>query len=202
MTNLVSDTERGLYKKFNVERTDGSSQPGGKHAACEYFVLDLAHDPFAVPALAAYAEACQNTYPLLATDLRQQFDSTVVPTSPELEAILAVAQDVIGHIRRDSSYPWQPDYKAIRAAQHAASITQFHNLAVESLRQAKKLDAAWEVLKRCNAFAEEIERGTGESDAHECAKHIQTEVRLFVEKTSRAIAWEETVGQGPGKEAE
>jgi len=36
---------------------------------CRYFVLDLEHDPFAVPALKAYAEACRGTHPGLAHDL-------------------------------------------------------------------------------------------------------------------------------------
>lgn len=59
----------GLYNKFSVARTDGSSSPGGKHDGCEYFVLDLTHDPFAVPALRAYAAACASEYPQLSDDL-------------------------------------------------------------------------------------------------------------------------------------
>jgi hypothetical protein len=65
----MTEPTRGLYNKFNVTRTDGSSEPGGKHNGCEYFVLDLTHDPFAVDALRAYAVACQHEYPLLADDL-------------------------------------------------------------------------------------------------------------------------------------
>jgi len=60
---------RGLYHKFNISRTDGSSVPGAKHADCDYFVLDITHDPFAIPALKAYADACQENYPALALDL-------------------------------------------------------------------------------------------------------------------------------------
>lgn len=59
----------GLYHKFNVSRTDGSSEPGCKHHGCDYFVLDLTHDPFAMPALAAYAEGCKEKYPQLAEAL-------------------------------------------------------------------------------------------------------------------------------------
>lgn len=68
----MGDTTQGLYKKFVVDRYDGSGEPGGKHAGCEYFVLDLTHDPFAWPALAAYAEACEAEYPLLAADLQKK----------------------------------------------------------------------------------------------------------------------------------
>jgi hypothetical protein len=62
--------EQGMYRKFEVRRVDGSDQPGGKHDGCEYFVLDLNHDPFAKAALAAYAAACESRYPILATELR------------------------------------------------------------------------------------------------------------------------------------
>ena len=65
-----ADTKRGLFGKYRVERLDGSSGPGGKHERCRYYVLDLDHDRFAGPALAAYAEACEEEYPGLARDLR------------------------------------------------------------------------------------------------------------------------------------
>jgi hypothetical protein len=66
----VGDKTRGIFDKFVVGRVDGSSEPGGKHADCDYFVLDVTHDPFAIPALRAYANACESEYPLLASDLR------------------------------------------------------------------------------------------------------------------------------------
>lgn len=66
----MSDKGRGLYEKFHVTRNDGSDQPGGKHDGCEYFVLDLKHDPHAKPALRAYAESCKEDYPQLAADLK------------------------------------------------------------------------------------------------------------------------------------
>lgn len=59
----------GIYNKYKVERTDGSSEPGKKHEKCQYFVLDFAHDPFALPAILAYAQACRKTHPELAQDL-------------------------------------------------------------------------------------------------------------------------------------
>lgn len=69
----VPDTGQGLFQKFEVRRTDGSSEPGGKHEGCEYFVLDTDHDPFAPAALRAYADACEATHPLLARDLRERY---------------------------------------------------------------------------------------------------------------------------------
>jgi hypothetical protein len=65
----MSNEGIGLYQKFNVERTDGRSAPGEKHDGCEYFVLDITHDPHAILALKAYAESCATTFPLLAIQL-------------------------------------------------------------------------------------------------------------------------------------
>ena len=64
------DKARGLYDKYHVSRTDGSSAIGGRHEGCYYFVLDTDHDQFAVPALLAYATACEAEFPMLARDLR------------------------------------------------------------------------------------------------------------------------------------
>jgi hypothetical protein len=68
---MLSRRTTGLYHKFNIERTDGKSKPGQKHDGCEYFVLDLTHDPHAVAAVRAYAEICKADYPLLADDLQK-----------------------------------------------------------------------------------------------------------------------------------
>jgi hypothetical protein len=65
----MGDTTRGLYGKYRVERTDGKSAPGEKHYGCQYFVLDLDHDPHARAALAAYRDSCKAEYPRLAADL-------------------------------------------------------------------------------------------------------------------------------------
>lgn len=64
----------GLFEKFKVSRIDGRDAPGQKHHGAEYFVLDMA-DKFAIPALAAYAEACKQEYPALSADLfRKAFE--------------------------------------------------------------------------------------------------------------------------------
>lgn len=65
----MSDQEKGLYRKYRVERINDAE---GKHDDCEYFVLDLVHDKFAVAALAAYADACETEFPQLAADLRRK----------------------------------------------------------------------------------------------------------------------------------
>jgi hypothetical protein len=66
--------DTGLYSKFVVQRRDGSSESGCKHEFCTYFILDWEHDPYAVPAARAYADACEAKYPALAEDLRAKAD--------------------------------------------------------------------------------------------------------------------------------
>lgn len=61
--------EKGFYMQYQVERLDGRDQPGEKHYGCIYFVLDLNHDPHALPVLRAYRDACQNENPALAAGL-------------------------------------------------------------------------------------------------------------------------------------
>lgn len=65
--------QQGLFEKFQLRRTDGSSDPGGKHYGCRYFVLDMDHDAFAPAALRAYAAECATTHPELARDLTVMF---------------------------------------------------------------------------------------------------------------------------------
>ena len=61
-----------IYHKFTVTRVDGQHYHGGKHFKCDYFVLDITHDPFALPALTAYAEECRSRYPQLADSLKER----------------------------------------------------------------------------------------------------------------------------------
>lgn len=67
----------GLYDKYEVKRTDGTSSRGGKHDGCSYFVLDLNHDRFAPYALLVYAQRCETEYPKLAADLRKWASETL-----------------------------------------------------------------------------------------------------------------------------
>ena len=70
---MADDKDRGFYAKFYAPlRTDGRSEPGEKHHGCEYFVLDLTHDPHALAAIQAYADSCKYDYPLLTVDLLQR----------------------------------------------------------------------------------------------------------------------------------
>ena len=59
----------GLHDKYRVTRTDGTSEPGGTHERCVYFVLDLDHDEHAIPAIRAYATSVRRENPELARHL-------------------------------------------------------------------------------------------------------------------------------------
>jgi hypothetical protein len=62
-----------IFDKFIVTHNDGESGPGGRHEFCSYFVLDLTHDPAAIPAVLAYADAVEITHPMLAADIRARW---------------------------------------------------------------------------------------------------------------------------------
>ncbi len=67
----MGDKSKGLIGKFTVTRNDGKDAPGEKHDGCAYFVLDLTHDPFAIPAIETYAyHAEKGGYHELARHLR------------------------------------------------------------------------------------------------------------------------------------
>ncbi|MEH6434341.1 hypothetical protein [Massilia sp. DD77] len=67
--------DQGIFRKFEVRRTDGSSEPGGKHENCRYFVLDLNHDHHARAAMRAYATSCRSTHPVLCDEIEAEFGS-------------------------------------------------------------------------------------------------------------------------------
>jgi hypothetical protein len=71
-----------LPDRFLVRRADGSSRPRHKHEHCTYFVLDWVHDPYALPAALAYADACAAEYPRLAADLRDKVAKLQLAAAP------------------------------------------------------------------------------------------------------------------------
>jgi len=56
---------RGFYKKYEVRRID--FKPGREDS--QYFVLDVTHDPYAIPALQAYRDALPEDWHALRNDL-------------------------------------------------------------------------------------------------------------------------------------
>ncbi len=70
LTETAEDKKfEGLDDRYSVRRTDGRSGEGEKHHGCEYFVMDLTHDRYAMSAIEQYAIACKSEYPKLAEDL-------------------------------------------------------------------------------------------------------------------------------------
>ena len=64
---------RGWRCKFHVRRADGTHRRGLKHHGCEYFVLDLTHDPDAWAAVLVYANAVRGSRPVLSGDLMEMY---------------------------------------------------------------------------------------------------------------------------------
>lgn len=57
--------EQGYYKKFTIIRNET-----GEEVTEDTFTLIPAHDEYAIPALEAYAKACEADNPELAADIR------------------------------------------------------------------------------------------------------------------------------------
>jgi hypothetical protein len=73
--------EQGLFKKYEVRRIDRKQDAEDS----EYFVLHIS-DPLSMAALAAYANATEAKYPVLADDMRSRYginhDPKVTYASP------------------------------------------------------------------------------------------------------------------------
>lgn len=66
-----------LGDKYVVARKDGTDGPGGRHDGCDYFVLDLTHDPYARDALFTYAQSCRQELPQRAASIRAKLGELV-----------------------------------------------------------------------------------------------------------------------------
>ena len=76
----LDDRKRGMYRKYFVRRLDDFA---GKHKNCCYHVLDIDHDPHAIPALEAYADSAEaDGFTELAADIRRIVKSRVDSTLP------------------------------------------------------------------------------------------------------------------------
>lgn len=124
----MGDKARGLYPegKFVVLRKDGTDAPGRKHDGCQYFVLDVTHDPHAVPALQSYAvSARKDGYGLLADDLEKTVGRNDVARAlyDAISALLSVMEMQEGRetedlhiIQREARYVWDKAKAQARAA--------------------------------------------------------------------------------------
>lgn len=59
----------GLINKYCVTREDGRDVEGEKHDECQYFVLDLTHDPVARDCAVRYSRHIRRDDPELAQEL-------------------------------------------------------------------------------------------------------------------------------------
>lgn len=151
--------EQGLFHKFNVNRVDGSDQPGGKHHGDEYFVLDLTTDKHAWPAIVAYAESCAAEYPALAADLLAKLiehtdvlsEFVTVPETTLPDGTVAPAFQVMRYLASQGpggtllsmpdAAPWvEISYHEARAAAERGGMQQ--------LAESQALAIAWNVSQQ------------------------------------------------------
>mgnify|MGYP001568427043 CR=1 FL=1 len=71
----------GWHKKYDVRRTDGTDEPGGRHFGCVLFVLDLTHDMAARNAMRRYVQLVEMERPALAADIVQMLRATEKETT-------------------------------------------------------------------------------------------------------------------------
>jgi len=64
---------KAIYPKYMVYRMDGKDNVGEKHEKCDLFVLDLTHDPAAIPAMAMFVTACADDRPALSASVWATF---------------------------------------------------------------------------------------------------------------------------------
>lgn len=124
----LPDSQRGLYEKYSVRRADGSSEPGGKHEGCEYFVLDLTHDKHAGAALQAYASSCAAEYPALAADLLHKLAPAeavkVLPGVTYMDPPDGGSVTVEEQLQRmsEDAARWRHVWRCVRMAQHGEYV--------------------------------------------------------------------------------
>jgi len=137
----MNDQDRGIYRKYHVERLN---DPSGKHADCAYFVLDPRHDPIARVALDAYwKEARKQGYEALAVDLRgwvtaeryveasgTEWDTDVLPDglkvrdNPTADEIRNVAVEIDNMLESNPAPTWDDIQRTARAALLAVRDTR------------------------------------------------------------------------------
>lgn len=138
----MGDRTKGLTDKFIVHRTDGQSRFGMKHSCCDYFVLDLTHDEFAMDALNAYASACAGAYPLLAADLQDKL------AEYHHHRALAAQQEVqlLSETRTGNrdNWPLEEIMKGLRRVERERAAAENYRTSARALRDqvARAQDAA------------------------------------------------------------
>ena len=63
----MPESNRGLFNKYKIERIDG--KPGREN--CQYFVVDVCHDPYAHAAIRGYIDALPDEFAMLKADLEK-----------------------------------------------------------------------------------------------------------------------------------
>lgn len=153
---IQEDAEKatGLYDKYIVKRSNGSSEPGGKHESCKYFVLDLVHDKLARPALEAYAIAAHDAgYKKLAADLASLSGTLPrVPGSPDAFLREWYRMGELMRVTSESKGFWREGQKR----NQAEMIALMHSELSEALEGIRHGNPASDHIPEFTAVEEEM----------------------------------------------
>lgn len=184
--------DAGLYEKFRVERTDGTSAAGAKHDGCEYFVLDLTHDPFALPALFAYRNACRAEYPALAADLLMR-----------IAKMQALAPDPLAGVRPSLPAPEQETPDAAGNLIEDSAVCRFvaRVLASEGPYTVTELALCYEIKRLRSLVPERSGAGVGASipstSAREASAGTAIPRERWHEDDGAVLWWNDKHGEPP-----
>lgn len=133
MQKTDSTQPPGLYRKFEVHRTDGRDQPGGDRHGAQYFVLDLTYCPYARRAASVYADNIAGQYPQVADEMRAMLAALPPapapdgPPLPYMSRVLAEKVELDERIAKLAVFFQTPTFAGVNPdeqrrmqAQHAA----------------------------------------------------------------------------------
>lgn len=122
---MQSTQPPGLYKKFEVHRTDGRDQPGGDRAGAEYIVLDLTYCPFARAAALAYADKMAADYPQAAAELRAVIAALPpFPLKPHQQRVVDEKAELDERLQKLDAFTRTPAFERLDEPERGRLIEQ------------------------------------------------------------------------------
>lgn len=141
--------QQGLFDKYRVSRTDGKDYRGSKHHGCDYFVIDMDHDPAAGPALITYAAAVVKTHPVLASELIKRFADVKPTTSADgalFQLFVAIADSTWADHPEVSSKELQRWFRAF--FELLSAYNKYHYDALSTNDKPQKKESAEQLIDR------------------------------------------------------
>lgn len=140
---MQSTQPPGLYKKFEVNRTDGRDQPGGDRTGAEYIVLDLTYCPFARAAALAYADKMAADYPQAAAELQAVIAALPpFPLKPHQQRVVDEKAELDERLQKLDAFTRTPTFDRLDGNERSLMLSQ----AEAMLRYSKILGARIEAF--------------------------------------------------------